>query len=91
MTSGLSVTVVQLLAQQSDAEPDAPFVEVLGDHSETRAQVLASSSRIVAGLVALGVTAGDAVVVMAQNSFAGIHSWFGINMAGGVEVAINTA
>ncbi|HEX4764659.1 MAG TPA: AMP-binding protein [Lichenihabitans sp.] len=42
------------------------------------------------GLVGLGVEHGDYVVIMAESSEDSICTWLGIQLAGAVEVAINT-
>lgn len=91
MSPELSLTLVDLLRDRAAAHPDRPFVEVLGERCESYAEIQAAAARVAGGLLRLGVAAGEPVVVMAQNSLAAIHCWFGINMAGAIEVAINTA
>jgi crotonobetaine/carnitine-CoA ligase len=55
------------------------------------AQTLELSERVAANLVEAGVGVGDRVLVMAPNCTSYVFAWFGANLAGAVEVPINTA
>jgi crotonobetaine/carnitine-CoA ligase len=87
----LPSTLNALLAARAASCPQAPFIDVPGEGRETYGEVADTSRRLAQGLASIGIGSGDAVIVMAGNSLAAIHAWFAINLAGGVEVAINTA
>jgi crotonobetaine/carnitine-CoA ligase len=80
-----------ILARHAAATPDRIFA-VFSDggtwsYAETRTQAL----RVAAGLAAVGVRQGDAVLVWLPNGRRGLSAWFGTNHLGAVSVAINTA
>src|SRR2546422_10660002 len=59
--------------------------------SYTYRETLRLSEYVGANLLKSGAGLGDRVVVMAHNCTGYVFSWFGINLAGLVEVPINTA
>lgn len=69
---------------------DQVALEVVG-REKTYAAVDRDSDRVAAGLHALGLRAGDRVVVMMRNSLENIDVWFALCKSGVVEVPVNTA
>jgi crotonobetaine/carnitine-CoA ligase len=81
----------RVLRGRVETMPERPFLEVVGDRTETYAETFEAASRLAARLEELGVGKGDTVVIMAPNAFEAVHSWIAVNMLGAIEVAINTA
>jgi crotonobetaine/carnitine-CoA ligase len=67
------------------------FFQMIGGGPVTYAEAYTAACAVGNGLVDLGVERGECVVIMADNSDRALFSWLGIILAGGVEVAINTA
>ncbi|WP_455902009.1 AMP-binding protein [Rhodococcus gordoniae] len=79
------------LRRHAAERPDAPFLTFEFAETLTFAQTLHRSERLAAGLAALGVTHGDRVVMLMDNSTEIVLSWFASNLLGAAEVPINTA
>jgi crotonobetaine/carnitine-CoA ligase len=58
--------------------------------SATFAEAYTDARRVAGGLAALGVARGDHVALLLDNSLDFYRCWFGVNVAGAVEVAVNT-
>lgn len=70
--------------------PDAPLLHA-DDGTYTYAQAHDRALRIAGGLRALGVTAGDRVVLMLDNGADAALAWFATGLTRVVEVPVNTA
>ncbi len=81
----------RVLRQRVETMPERPFLEVVGDRTETYLDTFEAASRLAARLEELGVAKGDTVVIMAPNSFEAVHGWIAANMLGAIDVTINTA
>ncbi|MGB3483010.1 MAG: AMP-binding protein [Mycobacterium sp.] len=84
-------TLPRFLRDAAAAYPNKPFISTISGESLTYAEALALTERRAAGLSALGVTKGDRVLLIMDNSIDLLISWFAINLIGGVEVPSNTA
>lgn len=87
----LTFTLPRFLREGAEKHPDKPLVSTVSGETLTYAQTLALTERRAAGLAALGVTKGDRVLLIMNNSIDLVISWFAINLIGGVEVPCNTA
>lgn len=87
MSDALLPDVLRLRAELST---DQPFFQAIGQDPVTYGEAYAHACSIANGLVALGIEHGECIVIMAENSTDSICTWLGINLAGAVEVAINT-
>jgi crotonobetaine/carnitine-CoA ligase len=91
MPAAEACVLPHILERHAAATPDRVFA-VFDDggtwsYAETRAEAL----RVAAGLAALGVKQGDALLIWLPNGRRALAAWFGANHLGGVSVAINTA
>lgn len=84
-------TVPAVLREAASARPDKPCVRTMSGEVLTYAELLDLAERRASGLTGLGVTKGDRVLLMMDNSIDMIVCWFAINLVGGVEVPVNTA
>jgi crotonobetaine/carnitine-CoA ligase len=84
-------TLAATLRAAAATRPDHVALRSMRGEKLTYAEVLARSESRAAGLQALGVSAGDRVVLMMDNSIEMILTWFAINLLGAVEVPSNTA
>jgi crotonobetaine/carnitine-CoA ligase len=83
-------TIGHWLHDRAERFGDRPALDVVGER-RTVAATYEGARGIAAGLVELGLTAGDRVAVMMTNSVANIDAWLGICLAGLIEVPINTS
>jgi crotonobetaine/carnitine-CoA ligase len=91
-TAGKEAWVLGTQLRRHAAErPDAPFLTFEFTKTLTFAETLKRSERLGAGLAELGVSHGDRVVMMMENSVEILLTWFATNLIGAVEVPINTA
>lgn len=81
----------QELQAASEEDPAAPLVTFLDDRMYTRSQLLDASREVCGALQARGISRGDRVVILMGNRVEFLTTWFGIAMAGGVAVPLNTA
>lgn len=81
--------ITDLLARNGAAFPDRTFV-VTDEGEWSFGAVDAAARRFAARLQARGIVPGDHVALMAGNSAGFLVAWFGINLAGGVAVTVNT-
>lgn len=79
------------LHRRATESPTRPFLQVVGEERVTFADSAQRAAVMAARLRALGVSAGDTVVLMAPTSMDMIHLWFGANLLSAAEVPINTA
>jgi carnitine-CoA ligase len=88
--SGPQQTVLGLMAQRLEDDPDGEYLDVCGTKL-TAAEVHATAGRLASALGQLGVQPGDRVATLIENSAEAMLSWWGIVTAGAVAVPINTA
>jgi crotonobetaine/carnitine-CoA ligase len=88
--SGEQDTVVGLLHQRLESDPDSEYLDVCGTKSSA-AEVADAAARIAAALAALGVQAGDRVATLIENSHEAMLAWWGAVVGGAIAVPINTA
>jgi crotonobetaine/carnitine-CoA ligase len=88
--SGTQATVPDLLEGRLVSDPDGEYLDVCGT-KVTAAEVAATSSRLANALTALGVTRGDRVATLIENSAEAMLAWWGAVRAGAVAVPVNTA
>jgi carnitine-CoA ligase len=81
-------TVPGLLLELVEKDATRPLVRHRGGVL-TRQQVILRASGIAAQLRDHGVAAGDPVVIMLPNSADFLLSWFGVSLAGAVQVPVN--
>ena len=83
-------TLVELLGQRLDRAPDEPYLDVTGS-TFTAAEVADQAGRIANGLRHMGVSKGDRVAALIDNSPEALLTWWGSIWAGAVAVPVNTA
>lgn len=81
----------KVLESRADTHGDKPFLRARGRPTATFAQVDEAVNRVANGLVRLGVSKGDNVLIMLPNCLEFVYSWFALSKLGAVEVPINTA
>ena len=84
-------TLPIFLRRAAVERPGKCAIRTLSGESVCYAQLLALSERRAAGLAALGVTKGDRVLLLMDNSIDMVVCWFAVNLLGAVEVPVNTA
>src|SRR5689334_12677653 len=87
---GLPATLLDMLAQQVDTRPDSEAVVELGAGGLTYKQLWEGAARVAGGLRAGGLKRGDRVAVRYPAGIDWVLAFWGIVMAGGVVVAVNT-
>ena len=88
--SGEQSTIPELLMRRLDVDPDGPYLDVCGV-TVTAAQVVDVSSRLASSLRSMGVSQGDRVATLIENSIEAVYAWWGIILAGAIAVPVNTA
>lgn len=83
-------TIPEVLRHRMLVDGDKPFLSFCGEHY-SYADLWAMAARVAAGLQGLGVAKGDRVALLMGNSPDFLACWFGITLAGAVEVPLNTA
>jgi carnitine-CoA ligase len=83
-------TVLGLLEQRLESDPDAEYLDVCGTKTAA-ADVASTANRLANALADLGVALGDRVATLIENSAEAMLAWWGIVRSGGVAVPINTA
>ena len=83
-------TVVELLQARLDADADGEYLDVVGTKL-TAGTIADTGGRIASMLHELGVERGDRVATLVENSPEAVLAWWGIVLAGGVAVPVNTA
>jgi crotonobetaine/carnitine-CoA ligase len=81
----------QVLRSRAEVSRDRPFFHMVGQDPVTYGEAYARACAVAGGLIGLGVQRGECVAIMAENSAESLSTWLGINLAGAVEVAVNTA
>ncbi len=83
-------TLADLLAARLDADPDGEYLDVVGTKLSA-ADVARGGGAVAALLRDLGVAPGERVASLVENSAEAVLAWWGIVIAGGIAVPINTA
>jgi acyl-CoA synthetase (AMP-forming)/AMP-acid ligase II len=86
----LPATLLDMLAEQVDNRPNAEAVVELGGDRLTYRQLWQRASRVAGGLHAEGLSPGDRVAIRYPAGINWVLAFWGIVMAGGVAVAVNT-
>lgn len=83
-------TLADLLTARLDRDPDGEYLDVVGTKLSA-ADVFSGGGAVAAMLRDLGVAPGDRVASLVENSAEAVLAWWGIVIAGGIAVPINTA
>ncbi|MBV8789020.1 MAG: AMP-binding protein, partial [Mycobacterium sp.] len=86
----LPATLLDMLADQVDRRPDAEALVELGAGRLTYRQLWDRAARVAGGLRTDGVQPGDRVAVRYPAGLDWVLAFWGIVMAGGIAVAVNT-
>ncbi len=89
-STGEQHTIEGVLAGRLEADPDGPFLDVVGTTLTAR-EVDTAAARLAAGLRELGVQPGDRVASLLDNGAAAVITLFAAGKLGAVSVPINTA
>ena len=84
-------TLNDVLRGAAATRPDHVALRSMGGEKLTYTEVLTRAEWRAAGLQALGVSPGDRVVLLMDNSVELLLTWFAINLLGAIEVPSNTA
>jgi len=87
---GDDATVLDALAHRLGTDPDGAYLDFEGD-AYSAAAIDAASNRLANALADLGVTRGDRVATLLENTPAQVISFFAASKLGAVQVPINTA
>jgi crotonobetaine/carnitine-CoA ligase len=88
--SGQARTVVDLLDERLDRDPDGEYLDVCGA-KVSAAEVASVAYRLAGSLAGLGVGPGDRVATLIENTIEAALAWWGIVCSGAVAVPVNTA
>ena len=80
-----------LLADRAQAMPNRVFMQHVDGDQLTFGELDEVVVRWASALAALGIGAGDTVIVMLDNSFESAMTWLSVSRLGGIEVQVNTA
>ncbi|OCB21881.1 acyl-CoA dehydrogenase [Mycobacterium malmoense] len=86
----LPATLLDMLAEQVERRPDSEALVELGAGRLTYRQLWDRAARVAGGLRAAGLGSGDRVAVRYPAGNDWVLAFWGIVMAGGVAVAVNT-
>lgn len=86
----LPATLLDMLVEQVEQRPDSEAVVELGAGRLTYRQLWDHAARVAGGLRAAGVRRGDRVAVRYPAGVDWVLAFWGVVMAGGVAVAVNT-
>jgi crotonobetaine/carnitine-CoA ligase len=91
MSTTPPLVLSELLRWRAEQQPEQVFAAFVDGPSWTYAQTCAEARRIAAGLHALRVQPGDAVLCWLPNGPDALRAWFGINALGAVHAPCNLA
>jgi len=86
---GSECTVVHVLRDQLSIDPDRIWIKTEGDSYSW--QTWLASSMLAGSLSGIGVSAGDAVLVMLPNCIEFIDCWLALAKLQAIQVPVNTA
>ncbi len=81
----------RVLEQQARIRPDRPFLQFMEERPWSYAEVDRRVNRLAHGLLTLGVSQGDRVLIMLPNSIEFMLTWWAANRIGAIEVSVNNA
>src|SRR5437763_12866543 len=84
------VTINELLDRRLESDPDMEYLDVCGTKL-SGADVEDHANRLANARAALGVTPGDRVATLIENSPEALLSWYGTVRGSAIGVPINTA
>ena len=87
---GDDATVLDALAHRLETDPDGRYLDFEGD-AHTAREIDAASNRLAHALTGLGVTPGERVATLLENSPAQVITFFAALKLGAIQVPINTA
>ena len=85
-----TTTVNAVLRSRVEKDPDSEYIDVNGE-KVTAAETFDIACRLANAYAEMGVRPGDRVATLIENSIEGALAWWGVVLAGGVAVPINTA
>ena len=85
-----TATVNAVLRSRVEKDPDSEYLDVNGE-KVTAAETFDIACRLANAYAEMGVRPGDRVATLIENSIEGALAWWGVVLAGGVAVPINTA
>ena len=88
--TGLPTSLVAMFGAGVKAQPDGEALAELGGERVSYQQLWDRSSRVAGGLRADGIAGGDRVAIHLSNGNDWAYAFFGVQMAGGVAVPVNT-
>ncbi len=88
--TALPESLVHVLRAAAEAEPDTEALVEIGGERVTYQQYWDRSARVAGGLRDAGIEHGDRVAILLPNGNDWAYAFFGILMAGGVVVPVNT-
>ena len=80
-----------ILAHWARTAPDRPFLQFMEEPPLTYGEVDREVTRLAHGVLALGVSRGDRIVIMLPNSIEFLLVWWAANRIGAIEVSVSTA
>lgn len=83
-------TVTDLLLERLVTDPHGPYLDLCGT-ALTATEVSQRAGSLANSLIAMGVKPGQRVASLLENSPEALLTWWGIVLAGGVAVPVNTA
>jgi long-chain acyl-CoA synthetase len=93
MSEQLPITITELLSRARERWPDRPYLQVrIGDtlNSLSFREVAAESETVARVLVQHGAKRGDRIALLAENRPAWVFAYYGILLAGGVVVPVDS-
>ncbi|NMN99824.1 long-chain fatty acid--CoA ligase [Gordonia sp. TBRC 11910] len=86
----LPASLLELIRRNADDDPDGEALLELGGERLTHRELWDRSARVAGGLRAAGVERGDRVAVRYPAGVDWVFAFWGVLMAGGIVVAVNT-
>lgn len=84
------ITITRMLDAAADCRPESPFLRTAEGTCSYR-QMRETSNRLAIGLAGLGISPGDRVAVLMDNSLDQVTLWFALARLRAVHAPINTA
>ena len=82
-------SIIEVLSQHAQRQPERPAL-FFANQTISYRELYASSERFGQALLAWGLQAGDRVALFLDNSPTFVSAYFGIQLAGGIVVLVNT-
>jgi carnitine-CoA ligase len=83
-------TLLDVLAQRLESDPDGPFLDFEGNKITAR-EMDRQADRLAHGLASLGVGRGDRVATLLENCPEQVEAFFGAMKLGAIQQPVNTA